>query len=92
MGDGVKSVGESAFDYCESLVSVEISNSVKIIGDYAFHGCESLTSIYIPVSVTNIGHNAFGWCPDLESITVDKKNPYYDSREGVQRSDKNGDE
>ena len=82
MGDGVKSVGESAFDYCESLVSVEISNSVKIIGDYAFHGCESLTSIYIPVSVTNIGHNAFGWCPDLESITVDKKNPYYDSREG----------
>ena len=80
--DGVKSIGESAFSGCESLTSVRIGNGVKIIGGGAFADCESLTSIYIHGSVTNIGYRAFNWCPDLENITVDKKNPYYDSREG----------
>ena len=82
IGNGVKSIGGGAFSGCESLASVRIGNGVKSIGWGAFSGCESLTSIYIPGSVTNIGYRAFNRCPDLENITVDKKNPYYDSREG----------
>ena len=78
----VESIGNVAFYGCTSLTSVRIGNGVKIIGVGAFADCESLTSIYIPGSVTNIGYGAFNWCPDLENITVDKKNPYYDSREG----------
>lgn len=82
IGNGVKIIGVGAFADCESLTSVEIGDGVKSIGGNAFADCESLTSIYIPGSVTNIGYRAFNWCPDLENITVDKKNPYYDSREG----------
>ena len=79
----VESIGDGAFSSCESLASVRIGNGVKSIGERAFSGCESLASIIeIPASVTNIGYGAFNGCPNLENITVDKKNPYYDSREG----------
>ena len=57
--DGVTSVGDNAFRYCTSLVSVSIPNSVTSIGAYAFYNCNHLTSIDIPHSVTSIGKYAF---------------------------------
>ena len=77
----VKIIADHAFHECVSLTSVEIPNGVDSIGEYAFLHCTSLTSIHIPASVTNIGHSVFAYCP-LETITVDKRNPYYDSRAG----------
>ncbi len=38
----VTSIGDSAFEDCESLASVVIPNSVTSIGDWAFYGCSSL--------------------------------------------------
>ncbi|MDE7392691.1 MAG: leucine-rich repeat domain-containing protein, partial [Treponemataceae bacterium] len=43
--DGVTAIGERAFNYCTSLVSVCIPDSVTVIGNYAFTGCTSLTEI-----------------------------------------------
>ena len=40
--DGVKSIGDSAFYYCESLTSIEIPDSVTSIGDGVFSGCDNL--------------------------------------------------
>ena len=51
---GVTSIGESAFEKCESLTEVTISDSVTIIGDDAFSGCFRLTEITIPDSVTSM--------------------------------------
>ena len=66
----VKSIGDSAFWGCESLVSIEIPNSIASIGKYAFCGCSKLANIEIPDNVTSIGQGAFGACTSLESITV----------------------
>lgn len=52
--NGIKSIGEYAFDSCESLTSIIISNSVTTIDDSAFYGCSNLTSVMIPKSVTSI--------------------------------------
>ena len=52
---GIKSIGEYAFDSCENLTSIIISNSVTIINYGAFYGCSNLTSVMIPKSVTSIG-------------------------------------
>ena len=57
--NGIKSIGEYAFDSCESLTSIIISNSVTTIDDSAFSECTSLTSITIPKSVTSIGNYVF---------------------------------
>ena len=68
--NSVTSIGDLAFDHCDSLTSIEIPNSVTSIGDAAFYDCESLTSIEIGNSVTSIGNNAFAYCESLTSIEI----------------------
>ena len=68
--EGVKVIGDKAFGWCGSLISINIPNSVTTIGDSAFFGCESLTSINIPNSVTTIGIEAFWACKSLISINI----------------------
>ena len=66
--DAVTTIGEWAFEDCESLTSVTIPNSVTTIGDYAFYGCSSLTSVTIGDSVTTIGYQAFDGCSSLQEF------------------------
>ncbi len=68
--EGVTSIGDLAFYYCESLTSVTIPSSVTSIGSWAFSGCSSLTSMTIPSSVTSIGGSAFSDCSSLTSVTI----------------------
>ena len=44
-GSVCTNIGESAFDYCSSLTSINIPNNVTSIGRNAFHGCSSLTKV-----------------------------------------------
>ena len=68
--EGVKVIGDSAFQACNSLASINIPNSVTTIGDWAFDCCDSLTNINIPNSVTTIGWCAFYGCDSLTSINI----------------------
>ena len=68
--DSVTSIGDYAFEGCDSLTSVMIPDSVTSIGDYAFEGCDSLTSVMIPDSVTSIGSSAFYNCSSLTSVVI----------------------
>ena len=70
IGDGVTSVGNSAFAGCRYLQSVTIPTSVTSIGNYAFRYCPTLTSVTIPANVKNIGNSAFQNCSGLTSITI----------------------
>ena len=53
-GKPVTEIGSFAFEECESLTSVTISEGVTSIVWYAFSGCRSLTSVTIPSRVTCI--------------------------------------
>ena len=66
----VTSIGDYAFQRCEKLTSVKISNNVTSIGDYAFEGCSSINSLTIPNNVTSIGVLAFFQCSSLVSIII----------------------
>jgi surface protein len=60
IGNGITSLGESAFQYCYNLISVTIPNSVKSIGEWAFSGCSKLTSVTCKAtSVPTTESNAF---------------------------------
>ena len=63
------SIGYSAFDLCESLSDLTLSNTLSSIGDRAFNNCGSLTSLNLK-NVVNIGKYAFNYCESLKSITL----------------------
>ena len=64
------SIGDSAFNGCIGLTSIDIPNNVTSIGGNAFYCCFSLTSIDIPDSVTSIGLGAFYQCTSLTNVTI----------------------
>ena len=66
----VTSIGNSAFEDCTGLTSIEIPNSITSIGDRAFYNCSGLTSIEIPNSVTSIGYMAFWDCTGLKVVHI----------------------
>ena len=70
IAEGVTSIGDCAFYWCESLTGVTIPDSVTSIGIGAFSDCNSLASVTIPDSVTSIGSHAFLDCTSLTSVTI----------------------
>ena len=68
--DGVTTIGDYAFQGCDSLTSVTIGDNVTTIGYGAFYYCSGLTSVTIGDSVTTIGYGAFYYCSSLTSVTI----------------------
>ena len=91
ISDSLSNIEDFAFSDCTSLTNITIPTSVTSIGRYSLGGCTSLTSITIPYSVTNIAafvdeygeHGAFLGCANLREITVDTRNSFYSSVDGV---------
>ena len=70
LGDKVKSIGNYAFNGCDSLTSVIIGNGVTTIGESAFSSCYNLANVIIGDGVTSIGYYAFGYCLSIRSIVI----------------------
>jgi hypothetical protein len=68
--EGVTTISDGAFQWCDSLENVVIPNSVTSIGSYAFSYCDSLENVVIPNSVTTIGQGAFFCCINLDNVVI----------------------
>lgn len=68
--DTVKSIGNGAFNHCETLRSITMPDSVTSIGEYAFSWCSALAYADIPDSVVSIGKYAFQHCSALSSLVI----------------------
>ena len=64
------SIGDSAFNGCNSLTHINIPDGVTSIGGYAFNKCYSLTHINIPDGVTGIENGVFQNCYSLTHINI----------------------
>lgn len=74
--DGVTTVTDGMFEYCDKLVNLTIPVSVKSIGSYAFRQCFNLSSIDIK-EVESIGGHAFWLCNNLKGDLVLSKKVKY---------------
>ena len=83
--DSITSIGENAFNGCESLTSVTFGKNSQLssIGPGAFNYCYSLESITIPESVTSIGSEAFNYCCGLRSVTFGENSQLTSIGDGV---------
>ena len=80
--EGVTSIGFDAFFRCEALESVELPDSLQQIKSQAFYNT-ALLSVSIPSGVTSVDGHAFSTCQNLTAFSVDAKNKYYQSIDGV---------
>ena len=65
-------IGQSAFQGCVKLTSINIPRLVTTIDQLTFQGCSSLLTVSIPTNsmLTNIGVQAFTSCSSLSSIYI----------------------
>lgn len=69
----VTEIGESAFEGCKSLISVDFgqyNDNLRIIGDRAFYGCESITNLAMSPGLERIGSRAFANCKTLYYLNM----------------------
>lgn len=66
ISSNVTSIGDAAFEDCESLITADFP-LVTSIGGGAFTWCKSMKSINFP-SATSIGISAFSYCNGLTSV------------------------
>lgn len=66
----VKSIGDFAFAYCDSLVSFTVPNSATALGEWVFFNCTSLASVVLPAELTKVPAHLFHGCTALAEINV----------------------
>ena len=65
LGQGVTSIGSSAFQDCENLETVRLPNTLTALGEAAFLRCGKLTNVSLPISLKSVGENCFTGCEKL---------------------------
>lgn len=61
INEGVTTIGDFVFSFCNNLTSVIIADSVGAIGNWSFNGCQNLSSVDVGSGVTSIGSQAFSF-------------------------------
>ncbi len=73
----VKYLGDGAFAYCQTLLTVDVPDSVEGIGENAFEYCMNLTEVTLGSGVKYVTPGAFYGCESLDAINVDADNKNY---------------
>ncbi|MBQ8374118.1 MAG: leucine-rich repeat protein [Clostridia bacterium] len=69
MPSSVTTLGDSAFQNCTGLTSINVSN-VTSYGASLFQGCTELSSVTLNMNATALGNSMFQGCTNLKEITL----------------------
>ncbi len=80
----VVSIGNYAFDLCESLMHADLTGATSLvsIGNSSFVSTP-ISSFYVPATVTSLGTGMFAECYYLGTIEVDPSNTHYVVQDGA---------
>lgn len=71
--NGVKSIGNRAFQGFTEIESVQLPITLERIGEFAFASCGKLADIELPGSLKTIADNAFTGCKSLTELEIPAK-------------------
>ncbi|GMI29534.1 hypothetical protein TeGR_g14465, partial [Tetraparma gracilis] len=69
VGEGVKKVGASAFNFCSRLEEFDMG-SAEVVGERAFFKCSSLKEVKLSMSLRSVERSAFQFCNSLTRVAV----------------------
>ena len=72
------SIGNTAFQYQESLEEIRLPLSLQFLEWGALYGCRALANIDLPEGLIGIGGYAFCYCALLEEVTIPESVEYVD--------------
>lgn len=70
LGQGVTSIGSSAFQDCKNLETVSLPGSLTALGKAAFLRCGELTNVKLPASLKSVGEDCFTDCEKLVLLNL----------------------
>lgn len=82
LNEGLKKIGDGAFNNCTALSSITLPSTLEEIGMEAFLNDKALTAINIPAGVTTIGESAIA-NSGVSTITLDPANTSFVMENGV---------
>lgn len=68
--DGVREIGDMAFNRCHEVLSLDIPESVERIGIKCFDDMKAMRSLSFSGNIKKINHNAFTSCRGLKRLTI----------------------
>ncbi|MBR4119020.1 MAG: leucine-rich repeat protein [Bacteroidales bacterium] len=66
----VRTIGNSTFQECAKLATLNLGSSIETVGNSAFYNCSNITKLTFPNSIKDIGNSAFGNCTSITEVTV----------------------
>ena len=66
----VTEISYRAFQSCNKITSITLTDNLETIGDYAFNNCSGVKSLVIPEGVKIIGHRAFSYMSKLTTLEL----------------------
>lgn len=71
LSEGVKTIGNYAFQGCGSLTSVTFPSSIESVGEKAFANCGSVQTVQInSIKGATFGNRVFESCENLTTLTI----------------------
>lgn len=70
IGNGVKVIGQQAFEACRSLKKINLPESIEKIDASAFWKCSALETIVLPNSLKSLGSSVFADASSLKNVNI----------------------
>jgi len=68
--EGIKTIGDFAFEYCSALESIDLPDSLQSFGMCCFAYCTSLKTAQFGTGLSAISYSAFLGCSSLIGVTT----------------------
>lgn len=68
--EGLETIGNNAFMYCENLRTLEIPDTVTTVGEAAFAGCENLRYVKLSENQRLMRNDLFYECTQLQTVLL----------------------